>query len=135
MKFTNSFSLDSFMSSKNVFKKVFQSNSIVQQVIRELATSSGGRYHEGDQRWKIVWRANEVKLNLQLIIKHHLFLPRLAVFIIFVLFCHHYGLIHLVFRQIQELNSRPRTMAQTVSPQCSPLDQGASLSVTSLYVS
>jgi hypothetical protein len=34
--------------------------------------------------------------------------------------------IHLVFRQTRELNLRPRTMAQTVSPGRSPLDQGAS---------
>jgi hypothetical protein len=55
-------------------------------------------------------------------------LPLLAVFIIFVLFCHQVVcLIHLVFRQTRELNSRPRTMAQTVSPRRSPLDQGASL--------
>ncbi len=54
-------------------------------------------------------------------------LPLLAVFIIFVLFCHQVViLIHLVFRQTRELNSCPRTMAQTVSPQRSPLDQGAS---------
>ncbi len=50
-----------------------------------------------------------------------------AVFLIFILFCHQVArLIHLVFRQTRELNSRPMTMTQTVSPQCSPLDQGAS---------
>ncbi len=44
-------------------------------------------------------------------------LPLLAVLIIFVLFCHQVVcLIHLVFRWTQELNSRPRTMVQTVSP-------------------
>jgi hypothetical protein len=54
-------------------------------------------------------------------------LPLLAVFIIFVLFCHQVvHFIHLVFRQTWELNSHPRTVAQTVSPQRSPLDQGAS---------
>jgi hypothetical protein len=54
-------------------------------------------------------------------------LPLLDVFIIFVLFCHQVvHFIHLVFRRTRELNSRPRTMAQTVSPQRSPLDQGAS---------
>ncbi len=53
-------------------------------------------------------------------------LPLLAVFIIFVLFCHQVvNFIHLVFRQTQELNSCPRTMAQIVSPRHSPLDQGA----------
>jgi hypothetical protein len=52
------------------------------------------------------------------------------VFIIFVIFCHQVvHLIHLVFRWTQESNSHPRTMAQTVSPQCSPLDQGASINV------
>jgi hypothetical protein len=41
-------------------------------------------------------------------------------------FCHQVvHLIHLVFRRTRELNPRPRTMVQTVSP--SPLDQGASL--------
>ncbi len=54
-------------------------------------------------------------------------LPLLAVFIIFDLFCHQVVyFIHLVYRQTRELNSRPRTMAQIVSPRCSPLDQGAS---------
>ncbi len=54
-------------------------------------------------------------------------LPLLAVFIIFVLFCHQVvHLIHLVFRPTRELNSRPMTMAQTVGPRRSPLDQGAS---------
>ncbi len=54
-------------------------------------------------------------------------LPLLTVFIIFIFFCHHVVcFIHLVFRQTQELNSCPRTMVQTVSPKCSPLDQGAS---------
>ncbi len=53
-------------------------------------------------------------------------LPRLAVFIIFVLFLPSSGLIHLVFRQTRESNPHPRTMAQTVSPRCSPLDLGAS---------
>ncbi len=43
-------------------------------------------------------------------------------------FCHQVvHLIHLVFRWTGELNQRPRTMAQTVSPWRSPLDQGASL--------
>ncbi len=56
------------------------------------------------------------------------FLYLLAVFIIFVLFCHQVvRFIQLVFRQTQELNSRPRTMAQTVSSRRSPLDHGASL--------
>ncbi len=42
-------------------------------------------------------------------------------------FCHQVvHLIHLVFRWTWELNPRPRTMAQTVSPWRSPLDQGAS---------
>jgi hypothetical protein len=42
-------------------------------------------------------------------------------------FCHQVvHLIHLVFRWTRELNTRPRTMPQTVSPWCSPLDQGAS---------
>ncbi len=42
-------------------------------------------------------------------------------------FCHQVvHLIHLVFRQTQELNPRPRTMAQTMSSRRSPLDQGAS---------
>ncbi len=36
------------------------------------------------------------------------------------------GLIHLVFWQTREYSSRPRTMAQTVSPRRSLLDQGAS---------
>jgi hypothetical protein len=46
-------------------------------------------------------------------------LSLLAVFIIFILFCHQVVcLIHLVFRQTRELNSRQRTMAQTVSPYC-----------------
>ncbi len=54
-------------------------------------------------------------------------LPLLAVFIFFVLFCYQVvNFIHLVFRQTRELNSRPRTMAQTASPRHSPLDQGAS---------
>ncbi len=54
-------------------------------------------------------------------------LPLLAVFIIIVLFCHQVvRFIHLVFRRTQELNSRPRTLAQTVSLWHSPLDQGAS---------
>ena len=56
-------------------------------------------------------------------------LPHLAVFIIFVsFFCHQVvHLFHLVFRQSQDSNPRPRTMARIVSPQRSPLDQGASL--------
>ncbi len=42
-------------------------------------------------------------------------------------FCHQVvHLIHLVFRSSWELNPRPRTMAQTVSPWRSPLDQVAS---------
>ncbi len=42
-------------------------------------------------------------------------------------FCHQVvHLIHLVFGWTRELNTHPRTMAQTVSPWCSPLDQGAS---------
>ncbi len=42
-------------------------------------------------------------------------------------FCHQVVyLIHLVFIWTRESNSRPRTMAQTVSPWCSPLDHGAS---------
>jgi hypothetical protein len=55
-------------------------------------------------------------------------LPHLAVFIIFVsFFCHQVvHLFHLVFRQSQDSNPRPRTMARIVSPQRSPLDQGAS---------
>ncbi len=36
-------------------------------------------------------------------------------------------LIHLVFKWTRELNSRRRSMAQTVTSQCSPLDHGASL--------
>ncbi len=40
--------------------------------------------------------------------------------------------IHLVFRWTQELNPRPRTMAQTVSPWRSPLDQGTSQMILSL---
>ncbi len=49
--------------------------------------------------------------------------------LLFSLFiCHQVvHLIHLVFRWTRELNPRPRTMAQTVSPWHSPLDQGASL--------
>ncbi len=44
-------------------------------------------------------------------------LPLLAVFIIFVLFCHQVvHLIHLVFKRIWEMNLHLRTMAQTVSP-------------------
>ncbi len=43
-------------------------------------------------------------------------------------FCHQVvHLIHLVFRWTRELNSRLRTMAQTVSPRCLPIDHGASL--------
>ncbi len=61
-------------------------------------------------------------------------MPRLAVFIIFVLFLPSSGLIHLVFRRTRESNSHPRTMAQTVSPRCSPLDQGASWAQPSLFV-
>ncbi len=54
--------------------------------------------------------------------------PLLAVFIIFIIFCHQVVyFIHLVFRQPRELNLCPLTMAQTVSPWRSPLDQGASL--------
>ncbi len=42
-------------------------------------------------------------------------------------FCHQViHLIHLVFRWTWESNPHPTTMAQTVSPWCSPLDQGAS---------
>jgi hypothetical protein len=62
-------------------------------------------------------------------------LPLLAVFIIFILFCHQVVyFIYLVFRKTWELNSRPRTMAQTVSPRRSPLDQGASLTFTYLGI-
>ncbi len=43
-------------------------------------------------------------------------LPPFGVFIIIVLFCHQeVRFIHLVFRRTQEMNSRPRTMAQTES--------------------
>ncbi len=50
-------------------------------------------------------------------------LALLAVFIIFVLFCHQVvHFIHLVFRQTRALNSCPRTMAQTVSPWHSQLN-------------
>ncbi len=46
----------------------------------------------------------------------------------FHFFCHLVvRFIHLVFRQTRELYSSPRTMAQTVSPRRSLLDQGASL--------
>ncbi len=45
----------------------------------------------------------------------------------FILFCHQVvRIFHLVFRQTRKLNSLPRTMAKTVSPQHSQLDQGAS---------
>ncbi len=44
-----------------------------------------------------------------------------------LVFCHQVvHLFHLVFRQSQDSNPRPRTMARIVSPQRSPLDQGAS---------
>jgi hypothetical protein len=47
--------------------------------------------------------------------------------LLFLFFCHQVvHLIHLVFRWTREWNPRLRTMAQTVSPRCSPLDQGAS---------
>ncbi len=47
--------------------------------------------------------------------------------LLFSFFCHQVVLlIHIVFRWTQELNSLPGTMAQTLSPQRSPLDQGAS---------
>ncbi len=46
---------------------------------------------------------------------------------LFSFFCHQVVLcIHLVFMWTRELNSHPRTMAQTVSPPHLPLDQGAS---------
>ncbi len=71
---------------------------------------------------------NFMWLNIFLKIFFWCDLPLLAVFIIFFLFCHQVvHFIHLVFRRTLELNSRPRTMARTVSPQRSPLDQGASL--------
>jgi hypothetical protein len=54
-------------------------------------------------------------------------LSLLAVFIIFILFCHQVVcLMCLVFRQTQESNSHPRTNAQTVSSLRLPLGQGAS---------
>jgi hypothetical protein len=47
--------------------------------------------------------------------------------LLWLFFCHQVVLlIHLVIRWALESNSCPRTMAQTVSPRHSPLDQGAS---------
>ncbi len=56
----------------------------------------------------------------------HIWLSFICLLYLFF-FCHQVvHLIHLVFRWTRELNPRPRTMAQTVSPWYSPLDQGAS---------
>ena len=41
---------------------------------------------------------------------------------------------HLVFRQGQDSNPRPRTMARIVNPRHSPLDQGASLALSDFNV-
>ncbi len=79
---------------------------------------------------KYVLQLNVLKKDIFL--KHFFFLrdlPLLAVFIIFVIFCHQVVfLIHLVFKSNQgiELTSKDH-VAQTVSPRRSPLDQGASL--------
>jgi hypothetical protein len=51
-------------------------------------------------------------------------LPLLAVFIIFV-FPLSSGLYPSNIKMNTGVNPHPRTMAQTVSPRCSPLDQGA----------
>ncbi len=68
----------------------------------------------------------QLRKTLTLLLKYF-FLAPFGCLYYFLLFCHHVvHLIHQVFRQTRELNSRPRTMAQTVSPRCSPLDQGAS---------
>jgi hypothetical protein len=88
---------------------------------------------KNDQETKFTVKVNELFQNIFLSLYTFLIcffwfdLTILAVFIIFVLFCQQVvRLIHLVFRQTGELNSCPRTMAQTVSPRHSPLDQAAS---------
>ncbi len=67
------------------------------------------------------------KLHLQAIYFLNIFWCDLASLLFSLVFCHQVvHLFHLVFRQSWNSNPRPRTMAWIVSPQHSPLDQGAS---------
>ncbi len=71
--------------------------------------------------------------NKNLVINFHFFLYYFVetcpfwLSLLFSFFCHQVVLlIHLVLRWTRKLNLRPRTMAQTLRPRRSPLDQGAS---------
>jgi hypothetical protein len=60
----------------------------------------------------------------------------LAVFIIFVLFCHQeVRLIHLVYRRTRELNSRPRTIAQNCESSTFTTRPGSFPNVFILFIS
>ncbi len=63
-------------------------------------------------------------------------LPRLAVFIISHFSAIKWSFLYpsRLFRWTWGSNPRQRTMAHTVSPQCSPLDQGTSLELALLWI-
>ncbi len=89
------------------------------------------KYHKFSILFPTVLLQNFTEVNTFLKISCPFWLSLLFSFF----FCHQeVHLIHLVFRWTRELNPHSRTMAQTVSPWRSPLDQGASPKVNTWFL-